>query len=370
MLTISGTTTSAQVLANDIDATTFAQIQSMVNHESFADAKIRIMPDTHAGKGSVVGFTMPLNLNRVIPNVIGVDIGCGIDAHYIPRKYVEGKSFTDLHSFILNNIPSGMNIHTKRHADSGADEQSIEKVCTKLGLDYDRAMRSIGTLGGGNHFIELAVSSYGVYWLLIHSGSRNFGLQVCNYHQRKAVLQNPSVNPDFAFLSGADAEEYIEDMYVAQGFAADNRDMMASAIMNGFFRAYGHGNAVYTTHNYINPNDRIIRKGAIQANEGQMLVIPLNMRDGTLLCRGKGNAEWNNSAPHGAGRLMGRNQAKKVLSLDEFKRSMDGVYSECVDAARLDEAPMAYKSGDMIREMIEPVAEVVDVLKPVFNFKA
>lgn len=376
-----------------LDLATQDQIQQFLNHPACAGRTMAIMPDTHYGKGSCVGFTFPMEeTSPVIPNMVGVDIGCGIYSVKVGNANLLGKiEFADLDKFIRNSVPAGFSVHVNRNERElldlaqRFDEHLLDDI-EFVSYDIDnlgglsRFQESLGTLGGGNHFLELGEDEAGDMWLTVHSGSRNFGLQVANYFQQKARKQlqdffiDRDLYKDSEFLpAGYGKDEYLEDMYIAQRYAHVNRMMMLQKIVEGFFhQTLLEENVWQSVHNYINPYDNIIRKGAVSAYEGERVVIPFNMEDGLILGYGKGNAEWNFSAPHGAGRILSRNKAKEVLSLDEAKRGMEkaGIFTTSLSVETLDEAKGAYKSKDLILEMIKDTVDVVNFVKPVYNFKA
>lgn len=357
-----------------LDDATKMQIKSFLNHPAFAKRKIVIMPDTHYGKGSCVGFTMELG-DYIIPNIIGVDIGCGIMATKL-GKWDDRISLQELDKFIRNNVPSGFSIHSKP-IDWFLDGISLYPFCQYLDLDYDKAAKSIGTLGGGNHFIELGVDEDDYMWLTIHSGSRNLGLKVANYYQTKAKESCEEYFQDFGdlnFLSSNNVEKnnYLNAMSFAQHYANINRRTMTRIIMKGFFGTVNFEDQIDSVHNYIDFEDNIIRKGATSAQKGKKLVIPFNMVDGLIIGEGLGNPDWNYSAPHGAGRILSRNKAKAELSLDTAKQQMEsaGVFTTSLNNDTLDEAKGAYKDKGLIIDMIKDTVEVTNFVKPVYNFKA
>jgi RNA-splicing ligase RtcB len=372
---IQGKYNEAIVYSDLIDNDSLNQIYAMLNIPAFADSKIRIMPDVHCGKGSVVGFTMTMN-EYICPFVVGIDIGCGVDAYKIGQAEVDLPEFDN---FLQANIPSGRNVNELRALDYFDITNELEDLIQKVTLkNYDRVLKSVGTLGGGNHFIELDKDEEGNTWLLIHSGSRYLGLAVFEYHQQ--VARNYIKNKfhgasayyrnEYMHLKNGGAE-YLQDMKLTQEYAALNRKVMASIIIEKFFnRKFNNTKHINSTHNYICLEDKIIRKGAISAHKDKMLIIPLNMRDGILICRGKGNADWNYSAPHGAGRILSRGQAKESLSLDEYHQSMKGVFSTCVNNSTIDESPMAYKPAEMIIDAIGDSVEIITTAKPIYNFKS
>lgn len=364
----------AKVFIDSLDEETVKQIYAFLNHPAFANSKIRIMPDTHAGKGSVIGFTMTMN-EYVIPNVVGVDIGCGMLMHKLDTKEID---FAKLDEFIKKNIPSGFSIHNQKGKEKNKKQtgecfrEGIELLSIKIGQTVD-PIASLGTLGGGNHFIEIDRHEDN-YYLIIHTGSRNFGLSVCAYHQKKAKgLMNKMFIGDAykerEFLPMEEGgKEYLIDMRAAQEYAILNRRLILECILHDFF----HQDTIdkrECIHNYIG-SDNIIRKGAISAYEGEKVIIPLNMRDGVIVGTGKGNADWNFSAPHGAGRILSRKKAKSELTVEGFKESMEGIYTSCVNKDTLDESPMAYKDSDMIIEAIKDTVDIDFIMAPVYNFKA
>lgn len=384
MQTYRGKYNSANVMIDEIEQETISQIYSFLNHPAFAHTYIAIMPDCHAGAGAVIGFTAKMN-EYVIPNVVGVDIGCGVLAINLGYPDID---FAKLDAFIKENIPSGFSIRPYRQRLGGGEYQYPEDYIDEFkGKVYDliayteqevsRVFGSIGTLGGGNHFIEIDHADNGMDWLLIHSGSRNFGLRIANYYQNKAkeLLKKMFVGADaykgLEYLPlGVGAEEYLDAMKIAQRYASMNRYAMADILMRGFFKQKNDIEAIETIHNYINFEDKIIRKGAVSAHDGERLVIPFNMRDGVAICVGKGNAKWNYSAPHGAGRILSRRKAKETLSMTEFTSEMEGIYTTTATRDTLDESPMAYKDYHKIVEAIAETVDIESMLKPVYNFKA
>jgi RNA-splicing ligase RtcB len=368
---IRGTYNTAYVYNDDVDPESERQIQEFCNQEIFRDARIRIMPDVHAGKGCVIGYTSNLG-DKVVPNLIGLDIGCGILATPLGRKDIK---FDKLDRFIRQNIPHGFKRNKSAYPDDHPERfiQDMEITCETLNIDLMDHLKGIGSLGGGNHFIEIAVDSEKGKWLLIHSGSRNFGLQVATWHQERAIRECRDKEIDiprhFAYLEGNSREDYFRDMKTAQEYAHLNRKEMAGRIL-GFLGLAIPEEQFETVHNYINFEDGIIRKGAVSAGKGERLIIPLNMRDGSLIARGKGNEDWNCSAPHGAGRRLSRNQARKHLDMDDFRKAMKNVWTSTVSKKTLDEAPKAYKPKGEILRYISDTVDIEESLKPVYNFKA
>jgi len=387
MLTYRGKYNSANVMIDDVEQETVSQIYSFLNHPAFAKTYIAIMPDCHAGAGAVIGFTAKMN-EYVIPNVVGVDIGCGVLAINLGYPNID---FAKLDTFIKENIPSGFSIRSYRQrlvtaiqSEYQYPEDYVEDfkgemydLIEKTEQDVSKVFGSIGTLGGGNHFIEIDLdNSYGTNWLLIHTGSRNFGLRIANYYQNKAkdLLKKMFVAADaykgLEYLPlGMGAESYLDAMKVAQRYASMNRYAIADILLRGFFKLPGI-ERIETVHNYINFEDKIIRKGAVSAQKGERLVIPFNMRDGVAVCTGKGNTKWNCSAPHGAGRILSRKKAKETLSIDEFTSEMEGIYTTTATQDTIDESPMAYKDMNTIVEAIGETVEIEFIMRPVYNFKA
>jgi tRNA-splicing ligase RtcB len=382
MITMKGQFNSANIMIDDIDETTKEQIQKFLNHPAFGNTYISIMPDCHAGNGVVVGFTMKMN-DYIIPNVIGVDIGCGMLSYNFGKINLDLKSFD---RFIKEKIPSGFNVN-KDIPQLGIAEfnsefaMNILDICQTINLDDQRVFKSLGSLGGGNHFIEAGVDSLGNLWVTIHSGSRNFGKCIADFYQKKAksilskffIGEGEYKQLEFMHVASEDAQDYIQAMHIAQKFASLNRDMMMQKIekfIDHEIPGAKSSGFISSVHNYINFEDKIIRKGATAAHDGQMLVIPFNMRDGIAICMGKGSEKYNLSAPHGAGRIMSRTQAKKELSLGVFKDQMKDVYTTTANIHTLDEAPGAYKDKDLILKNIDETVKVIDFIKPIYNFKA
>ena len=367
---ITGTYNNAIVYNDNIDEESRRQIQEVCNSEIFSGSKIRIMPDVHAGKGCVIGYTAELG-EKIIPNLIGLDIGCGIMAANLGRLDLK---FDKIDRFIRQNIPYGFKRNKSADPNNfpGAFNKKLENTCAILDIDFEDHMKGIGSLGGGNHFIEIAVDENRDKWLLIHSGSRNFGLQVATFHQKNAQRlcreKDPEIPSYFAYLEGKPGDDYIRDMKVAQEYASLNRHEMKNRILS--FLGLEKVVEFETVHNYINFKDSIVRKGAVSAQHGEQLIIPMNMKDGSLIARGKGNPDWNFSAPHGAGRRLSRTQARKQLDLDEFRKSMKSVWTSSISKKTLDEAPGAYKNRKEILRHIKDSVEIESSLKPLYNFKA
>lgn len=375
MFTIQGKYNSALVTIDTIDDTTRDQIQGFVDCEVFADGNIVIMPDCHFGKAACIGFTGTMT-DKIVPNMIGVDIGCGMTAYKMPVKDMD---FQELDNIIRQEIPCGFNIHESPDANLNAitadDALSFMETSEKIGQREGRVIESLGTLGGCNHFIEVGKAPDGYLWLVVHSGSRNFGLSVANYHQRKAKAYVESctidinVPQDMEFLVGCEMLEYLVDMQLAQTYAGFNRSLMIRRITDALKFDFIRGDFMDCVHNYVSQRDNIIRKGAISAQQGEEVIIPLNMRDGIIFGTGKGNAMWNYSACHGAGRVLSRSKAKKTLSIEAYKEEMVDVWSSCVCEETLDESPSAYKDMDMIVDALDKTIDINFIAKPVYNFK-
>ncbi len=358
-----------------LDEATTSQIYSFLNNPAFKGKPIVIMPDAHKGEGSCIGFTMPMN-EYVIPNVVGVDIGCGIDGYNLGQIELDNRDLGAFYNFICKNIPSGFSIRSKAIDIPKKLEFDCLTIVQKLELDGNKVAKSIGSTGGGNHFIELNKAPNEDIWLTIHSGSRNFGYRICEYHQKKAkkLMNNFFIGDAFKTMEFLPlehgGEEYLEDMKVAQEYAEKNRDVISGIILDKFFNCDHVIEFIKTTHNYINFKDKIVRKGAISAQLHERVLIPLNMRDGVIVGTGKGNKDWNYSTPHGAGRLLSRSQAKKELRLEDTKRQMEGIFTKSLSEKTKDESPDAYKNKDDIINAIGDSTEIDFVMKPIFNFKA
>ncbi len=380
-----------KVFAETIESEALEQIKSLGEFKAYSDSKIRIMPDCHAGAGCVIGTTMTIS-DKVTPNLVGVDIGCGMLTVKLRNKEID---LEQLDMVINKYVPSGSNIHSETQAMFDFD-----RLRCKNEVDIVRASKSVGTLGGGNHFIEAGENSQDELFLVIHSGSRNLGLQVANYYQNLAwknakkltvieqdlveslkqkgrkkgikaelkKLKKPKINKDLSYVSGADFDNYMHDMRTIQKYAVLNRRTIADIIFKN--TELIEDVSFETIHNYIDFKRMILRKGAISAERDEIVLIPINMRDGSVIAKGKGNPDWNYSAPHGAGRLMSRKKAKQNLDLEVFKKQMEGIYSTSVSRKTLDEAPDAYKPIDEILSTIDDSVDIVDVIKPIYNFKA
>ena len=398
MFEIKGKVNTAICFASVVEDEAIEQIRRMCDYDFTEGSVIRIMPDVHAGKGCTIGTTMTIN-GKAVPNVVGVDIGCGMYTVNLGKVEIDFGVFDDAAHF----IPSGKNVWEGRREPFDFTELN----CYRDLKDTKRLGKSLGTLGGGNHFIEIDEAADGTKYLVIHSGSRNLGKQVAEIYQRLAIdlgkgkeeyfkkrdeiirtykeqgrkseIQaalkeiawdkiEGDIPDDLCYVYGEYLDNYLKDVEICQRFARRNREVMAEILMErtGLVGTDGF----HTVHNYIDTDEMILRKGAIAAHKGEKVLIPINMRDGSILAIGRGNEDWNFSAPHGAGRVLSRTQAKENLSLEEYQRTMQGVYTTCVNQATLDEAPMAYKSLDDIIGVIADSVDIVEVLKPIYNFKA
>ncbi|MDI9497009.1 MAG: RtcB family protein [Bacillota bacterium] len=400
MIEIKGKISSAICYANVLDDAAAAQIRRMCDYELTAGSKIRIMPDVHAGKGCTIGTTMTIS-DRVCPNIVGVDIGCGMYTVRLIERDVDLQRLDEA----AHHIPSGSEVW-----DSEISSMDWDRLrCSGSLKNTGRLARSLGTLGGGNHFIELERAQDGTLYLVIHSGSRNLGKQVAEIYQQRAIdlhrgldkrqqkrkeiirsykatgrsseiqaaleeletryrTLTPDVPEDLCWLYGEPLEDYLHDIEFCQNFARENRETMARILLER--TGLTEAGSFHTIHNYIDTREMILRKGAIAAHQGESVLIPLNMRDGSILAVGRGEAEWNYSAPHGAGRIMSRAQARARLNMEEYRASMAGIYTTSVNESTIDEAPMAYKALEDIVDVIRDTVDIIDILKPVYNFKA
>lgn len=400
MIEIIGKFNTAKCYTNQLEDSAREQIKVVCDEKEFSDSKIRIMPDVHAGKGCTIGTTMTI-IDKIVPSMVGVDIGCGMYTVSLGKVDIDFEKFDEAAHY----IPSGQHVWDGRY-----ERFDITNLrCYRYLKNTRRLERSLGTLGGGNHFIEIDVADDGSKYLIIHSGSRNLGKQVAEYYQQLAVDLNlgkdeffrkkdeiiatykatgrrkeiestlkkmleewkekePTMPYDLCYLYGKYMEDYLYDVDICQKFAIRNRERMAEILLEKTHM--NKVDAFHTIHNYIDIDDMILRKGSVSAKLGEKLLIPINMRDGSLICVGKGNEEWNFSAPHGAGRIMSRSTAFESLTMAEYEEQMKGVYSTCISPNTLDESPMAYKSMSEIVENIKPTAEIVCRIKPIYNFKA
>ena len=365
MIELNGKYASAKVFTDLVDAESISQVISLLNQPYAEGSKVRMMPDIHAGAGCTVGTTMTIR-DKVCPNLVGVDIGCGMETIRIKEKHLE---LQKLDKLIRSEIPSGFSIRNKPHRY--AERIALEDLRCARHVDLGRGEKSIGTLGGGNHFIEANRDDDGHLYIVVHSGSRRLGLEIAEYYQNagfRALPEHAGVPRPLAYVEGALLDDYLHDMNIAQIYADLNRQAMMDVIIKGMGL---HVVERFTTvHNYIDLEHGILRKGAVSAQAGEKLLIPINMRDGSLICTGKGHEDWNCSAPHGAGRLMSRSQAKQSFTVNEYKKQMQGIYTTSVGQSTLDECPMAYKPMEAIVDNIGPTADVEAVIRPIYNFKA
>lgn len=397
MIELHGKYAVAKVFTDIVDEASISQVINLLNQPYIESCVVRMMPDIHAGAGCTIGTTMTIN-DKICPNLVGVDIGCGMETVRIKENFIEPAK---LDKVIRADIPSGFSVRSKAHRF--AKDIDLSKLYCVKKIDIERAYNSIGTLGGGNHFIEANKDDDENIYIVIHSGSRRLGLEVANYYQeaayttltsyskeeinnfiealkdsgrtkeiqselKKLKSKRSPVPKQLAYVEGELFDRYIHDMRIAQQFAELNRQAMMDIIVNEMGI---HVIEQFTTiHNYIDTDNLILRKGAVSAQNGERLLIPINMRDGSLLCTGKGNEDWNFSAPHGAGRLMSRSDAKEAFTVSEFKQQMEGIYTTSVGRSTLDECPMAYKRMDDIVGNIEPTVSVDAIIRPIYNFKA
>ncbi len=363
MMEIQGTYNKAIVYADSIDSGAEGLIEAFCGCSVSEDSRIRIMPDVHAGKGCVVGTTMTIT-DRIAPGLIGVDIGCGMYAVKLSSKRIE---LQKLDKLIHEKIPAGRSIRSAAHRF--AERIDLDALLCGKHIQKDKTYRSIGTLGGGNHFVEVDRGEDGAYWLVIHTGSRHLGAEVATYYHNAAFKSSAVDVPyELAYVTGELMEAYLHDLAIAQDFADLNRQAIADVICKGM--KLSPVDSFSCVHNYFDTENKILRKGAISAQENERVIIPMNMRDGCLLGVGKGNEEWNFSAPHGAGRLLSRQEARNSFTLSQFKKEMQGIYSTSVSRDTLDESPMAYKPMDAILSKIGDTVEITERLLPVYNFKA
>lgn len=421
---ITGKYGSAIIYNDFVEPEAISQVISLLNHPASESANVRVMPDIHSGAGCVIGYTAKLT-SKVIPNLIGVDIGCSILGYNLGKRSDIKLKFDKLDNFVRENIPSGGGkvnsqidiqylsemlslLKDKTYTHWDLFQQEIKSACVLTGQKSDYVFASIGSLGSGNHFLSAEVDNNDYVWFLIHSGSRNFGKNIAEYHQSIAEQNNLTIPKDefdrrvdeikkskkgksieyaimalkkecknksstgLEYLEGTLADAYFHDMKLAQVYARANRLAMMHKIVGFYKQDFDTSKIIETVHNYINFDDGFIRKGAVSAHDGEMLFIPMNMEYGTLLCKGKGNPEWNHSAPHGAGRLMSRSKAKETITLERYQETMkrSGVWTSCVGKGTLDEAPQAYKNPEEIIRYIEPTADIISRLVPIYNFKA
>lgn len=381
MFEIIGKYNRATVYAATVDSEAYAQVLRMCNREELRDSRIRMMPDMHAAEGCTVGTSMTVG-DRVNPAYVGGDIGCGMQVYRLDTPSVD---LPRLDEAIRGCVPSGAAIFPS--PNGAVHRVPLEKLCCYESISHQLVSRSFGTLGGGNHFIELEQGLDGALYLVIHSGSRRLGRDVALYHQAAAFFAalgmdegevrrkrlkpadiKTTLRPEDCFLSGYLLENYLHDMDIAVAYASESRRRMGEVILERL--GITTSDSFATIHNYVDTKARVLRKGAVSAQKGERLLIPINMKDGSLLCEGRGNPDWNCTAPHGSGRVMKRSEAKETLSMEDYQREMAGIYSTSVGESTLDESPMAYRRMAEIETAITPTAEVKDILTPLYNFKA
>ena len=367
MIEIHGKYASAKVFTDELEPSAQGQIQAMCDQPFTKGAKIRIMPDVHAGAGCTIGTTMTIG-EYVVPNIVGVDIGCGMNVVRLSEKRLD---LPKLDSFIRANIPHGRDVRDRPHRSHG--RLDFEELRCLKKLDRRRIKESLGTLGGGNHFIEIDRDDDMNLYLVIHTGSRNPGLQVAQYYQNEAYRalggkKGTDVPYELSYLSGELMEDYLNDMDFMQRFAAQNRLIIQEEILDRM--KLSPADFFTTVHNYIDTKKMILRKGAVSAAAGERLIIPLNMRDGALICTGLGNPDWNESAPHGAGRLYSRREAEERFTVSQFKKEMAGIFTTSADRDTLDECPMAYKDAESIIGAVGDTVTIEKRIKPIYNFKS
>lgn len=396
VIEVKGKYNTAIVFTNDYQEDAITQIRELCDQEFTKGEKIRVMPDYHPGVGCTVGTTMTIT-DKVVPNLVGVDIGCGMTVSFI-KKNKDEIDYAQVDEVIRKKVPSGFKIHSKNSRHRFVHSIDLTKIYAPF--DMERALNSIGTLGGGNHFIELNEVSDDTVALVIHSGSRNLGKQIAEYYQNLAYdelidlsnkkrelkerlikegreedfeeeikkLKKPNIKKELAYLENESFRRYLNDMSIAQKYAELNRRAMVDIITSNM--GWVVSDSFSTIHNYIDMENMILRKGAISAQKGERVIIPINMRDGSIIAYGKGNPDWNYSGPHGAGRLMSRSKARKTVSMKDFQQSMRGVWSTSVKKSTLDESPFVYKNMDEIIENTKETIEVSQIIKPLYNFKA
>ncbi len=367
MRIVRGKYAEAKVFADIVDVLALEQIARLCDQPFAKGSKIRVMPDAHPGAGCTIGTTMTVR-DRIVPNLVGVDIGCGMETVRLAERDVDLRA---LDRFIRLAIPSGFRVRESPHVYT--EELDLQALRARDRVTMDRALRSVGTLGGGNHFIELDRDAEGSLYLVVHSGSRHLGLEIAHAYQEAAAERvrargETDIPRDLAYADGPLFDDYVHDMRIAQEFARLNRRALVDAITGGL--ALTVLDRFTTAHNYLDTEAMILRKGAVSAKKGERILVPINMRDGSLVCEGKGNRDWNCSAPHGAGRLFSRKEAIRRFTLDEYRHSMEAVWSSSVNRGTIDECPMAYKPVSAIEDAIAETATVVARLTPVYNFKA
>ena len=373
MRTVNGIYTSAKIFTTNneqtaVDDYAIAQIQMLCDNEAARGSIIRIMPDVHPGKVGTIGLTMTVG-ERILPNLVGIDIGCGMTLAELRTSKVE---FQKLDAVIRDHIPSGFSVRNKIHRF--ADEIDLEDLRCYKSIRPEKAFHSLGTLGGGNHFIEVDTDNEGMLYVVLHSGSRHLGKEVTEYYlnkgQQHIKAQGLQIPYELTWLDGALKEDYLHDLQIVQQFAELNREIMLDELVKGM--KWKVADSYSCIHNYLDFSEDVpmLRKGAISAKQNEQVIIPINMRDGILLGYGLGNTDWNNSAPHGAGRIMKREDIKQHYTVSTYKAEMKGIYSTCIGKDTLDEAPFAYRPVDEISEVIKDTVNIKKRIRPVYNFKA
>lgn len=368
MKIVNGIYTSAKIFTDTIEDYALAQIQMLCNQEAFEDCKIRVMPDVHPGKVGTIGFTATIG-EKIIPNVIGIDIGCGVTITKLKQKKIE---FQKLDKIIREQIPSGFRIRKRPHRFS--EEFDFSELYCRKAINEGKAILSLGTLGGGNHFIEVNKSEAGGLYVTIHSGSRHLGKEVTEYYLREGqkMLKEKELEVPYelTYLSGDLKDKYLHDVHIVQKFAELNRVCILDELLKGM--KWKAEESFSVSHNYVEKteNAMILRKGAISAKKGELVAIPIHMKAGIMLGTGLGNKEWNESAPHGSGRVKNREEVHKTHTVSQYRAEMKGIYCSCVGKETLDEAPFAYRDMTEIQEQIAETVEIREILKPIYNFKA
>lgn len=372
MKTVLGRYSKAKIFSDQVDGAAVNQVVDLCNSEASAGSEIRVMPDVHAEAGGVIGTTMTIR-DRVVPGLVGMDIGCGVECAQLRAKRLDLRR---LDALVREQVPVGAALRVNAH--SYIWETRLSALRHKV--DMEKARLGMGTLGGGNHFIEAGMDTKGNLYLLVHTGSRHMGREISEHYQTLAAARHfrkqmaasggatPKINKALAWLEGDDLADYLNDMKIAQDYADLNRRAIMETLLAGLGLVAEFGFS--TVHNYVDTKAMILRKGAVSARNGERLLITTNMRDGCLVCLGRGNAEWNQSAPHGSGRLMTRAEARRTFTLAEYKKEMEAVYSTTLNEATLDECPMAYRSMEEIRGMVEPTVDVIGIIRPMYSFKA
>ena len=368
MFELKGKYATAKVFTDDVDSESISQVIQFLNQPIAEGQTVRMMPDIHPGASCTIGTTMTIT-DKVVPNLVGSDIGCGMEVVYLDATEID---FERLDNIIRANVPYGYQKRTVPHKFMNDFDLTELRCYFKLEAASEGSF-TLGTLGGGNHFIEVNQTSNGDLILVVHSGSRRIGADVCEYYQNQALKEfkrfhNMASNKDLIYCEGRLFDDYLHDMQIMQDYAVLNRKAIVESILTEYGMDYS--DSFTTIHNYIDLDKMILRKGAVSSKKNETLIIPMNMRDGSLICKGKGNPDWNYSAPHGAGRLLKRSRAKQELSLDEYMDTMKGIFSTSVNQSTIDESPMAYKPIETILNNVDDTVKIIDIVKPVYNFKA